>query len=95
MAPNAVRASAYSFAAGREAEVNAPGSFVGADATGGRFGTRFGGTINASNQVLIRATGGMGVNTNDPAGVALNVNGTVRAHRFEGDGSALTGIAVA
>jgi hypothetical protein len=49
------------------------GVFVWADSPSGGF------TSTGSNQFLIRAAGGVGINTNNPNGAALAVNGTVRA----------------
>jgi len=45
-----------------------------------------------SNQFLIRARGGLGINTNNPNGAALAVHGTVAASGFAGDGSGLVGL---
>lgn len=55
---------AYSFAAGRRAKARHDGSFVWADAADADFGS------SASNQFLIRATGGLGVGVTNPAYVA-------------------------
>lgn len=74
---------AYSFAAGQQAYAANDGSFVWADAQNGPFAS------TGVNQFLVRASGGAGVNTNNPAGAALNVAGTVRAASFQGDGSGL------
>ncbi len=60
-----------SFAAGNKAKANHQGAFVWADSTHADFAS------TASDQFLIRATGGVGINTNAP-GAALDVNGTVR-----------------
>jgi hypothetical protein len=63
----------YSFAAGRQAKVRGPedvgggdtngdeGTFVWADSTGDEFWS------TGPDQFLIRATGGVGINTNDPS----------------------------
>jgi len=59
----------YSFAAGRQAKANHQGAFVWADSQDADF------VSSANDQFLIRAQGGVGVNTNDPAGAALRVNG--------------------
>lgn len=53
-------AGAYSFAAGTEAQANNSGTFVWADNSGGVFGS------TAANQFLIRAQGGVGIDTSDP-----------------------------
>ncbi|HWV99205.1 MAG TPA: hypothetical protein VNZ64_05870 [Candidatus Acidoferrum sp.] len=73
----------YSFAAGQQAYAGNDGSFVWADSQNAPFGS------TGANQFLVRASGGVGVNTNNPAGAALNVAGTVRAASFQGDGSGL------
>jgi hypothetical protein len=73
----------YSFAAGQQANAITDGSFVWADAQNAPFAS------TGPNQFLVRASGGVGVNTNNPAGAALNVVGAVRASTFQGDGSGL------
>jgi hypothetical protein len=65
----------YSFAAGRRASANHNGAFVWADEGSPADGTEFPST--GANQFLVRAAGGVGINTNDPAGYALKVNGSV------------------
>jgi len=77
----------YSFAAGQRAKALHDGTFVWADSTMADFSS------TATNQFLIRAGGGLGINKNNPA-AALDVNGTVKATAFMGDGSGLTGIGV-
>ncbi len=64
-------AGQYSFAAGHQAKANHNGTFVWADATDENF------TSSASNQFLLRATGGVGINKTDPS-QALDVNGTIQ-----------------
>ncbi len=64
-------AGVNSFAAGRRAKANHDGTFVWADL----FSQDFAST--GSNQFLILANGGVGINTNTPAGFALNVAGTL------------------
>jgi hypothetical protein len=59
-----------SFAAGSAAQALNDGAFVWADTTGGSF------TSTANNQFLIRAAGGVGINTSNPV-TDLHVNGTV------------------
>ena len=76
---------AHSLAAGFRAKANHPGAFVWADSTLADFAS------TDTNQFLIRASGGVGLNTNDPAGAALNVAGNVRAAQFQGGGAGLTG----
>jgi len=51
---------AYSFAAGQNATANNQGSFVWADSQAGGFGD------TAANQFVIRAQGGVGINTGSP-----------------------------
>jgi hypothetical protein len=79
-------ATNYAFAAGRRAKAIHTGAFVWADSTNADFAS------TASNQFLIRASGGVGINTNNPNGAALNVNGTVTATAFTGNGSGLTSL---
>jgi hypothetical protein len=80
-------AAAYAFAAGSGALATNIGAFVWSDSSSAN-------TFNstASNQFLVRAAGGVGINTNNPGNAALNVNGAVVAKSFSGDGSGLTGI---
>ena len=66
----------YGFAAGIRAQANHDGSFVWADYDGlanSYFAT------TGTNQFLIRARGGVGINKNNPS-AALDVNGTVRVN---------------
>ena len=86
---NNIAAGKYSFAAGQQAQALYQGNFVWADSTATPF------TSSDSNQFLVRATGGVGINTNNPNGVALNVNGTVMATSFIGNGANLTGVTAA
>jgi len=66
-------ASGYtSFASGHRAKANHDGAFVRGDSTVADFAS------TAANQFLIRAGGGVGINVNNPAGHALNVNGTAK-----------------
>ena len=74
------------FAAGRYAVAQHNGTFVWASGSGFFSST-------AANQFLIRAAGGVGINKNNPT-TALDVDGTVTATAFAGDGSGLTGITV-
>ncbi len=60
----------YSFAAGRRAKASHQGAFVWADSQNTDF------TSSANNQFLIRALGGVGINSPNPApGYSLDVNG--------------------
>ncbi len=59
----------YSLAAGLNAQATHDGAFVWADTQGTPFGS------TAINEFLIRASGGVGINTNNPQGAALSVNG--------------------
>jgi len=61
----------YSFAAGRRAKADHDGAFVWADSQNADFRS------TDTNQFLIRASGGVGIGTNNPAH-ALHVNGTAR-----------------
>ena len=76
----------YSFAAGYYAQATNKGSFVWADSS---TTTRFSSTAN--DQFLVRATGGVGINKNNPT-TALDVNGTVAASNFSGSGAGLTAL---
>jgi hypothetical protein len=80
-------AAAYAFAAGSGALATNQGAFVWADSSSP---DNFNSTAN--NQFLVRAAGGVGINTNNPGSAALKVNGTVVATSFFGDGGGLTGI---
>jgi hypothetical protein len=77
--------ASYAFAAGRRAQADHQGTFVWADSTDANFAS------TANDQFLIRASGNVGVNKSNP-GTALDVNGTITANAFIGDGSGLTGI---
>ena len=61
----------YSFAAGRRAKANHHGAFVWADSTDADFAS------TADNQFLIRASGGVGIGTTNPA-AQLHVAGDAR-----------------
>jgi len=65
-------ATLHSFAAGTQAKATNVGTFVWADSHDDDFGS------TTNNQFLIRAAGGVGINTNDPGSNALSVNGTVQ-----------------
>ena len=69
----------YSFAAGVKAKAQHPGAFVWADSQWVDFAS------TANNQFLIRASGGVGINKNNP-GSALDVDGTVSATGFNAGG---------
>jgi hypothetical protein len=68
---------ALSFAAGNNAHALHDGSFVWADSS-----LLSNAPVNSTgnNQFLIRAAGGVGINTNNPSGYALYVNGHVGIH---------------
>jgi hypothetical protein len=67
-----VTAGANSFAAGHRAKANHNGCFVWADPIEGDF------TSTATNQFLIRAWNGVGININNPTDSALSVGGSIR-----------------
>jgi hypothetical protein len=67
-----------SFAAGVRANANHTGSFVWSDSSSGSFSSE------VNDQFLIRAAGGVSINTTVPAG-ALHVNGTAWATSFRSD----------
>ena len=75
----------YSFAAGQRAKAPYDGDFVWADSQNADF------TAAGTNQFLIRAAGGVGINTNNPQS-ALHVNGTVTAAAFSGSGAGLASL---
>jgi len=64
--------ASYSFAAGRRAKATNNGAFVFSDSRDMDFPS------TAVNQFLIRAQNGVGINTNNPQGNALFVNGSAR-----------------
>jgi len=76
-------AAAFTFAAGRRARANHEGSFVWADSTDADFAS------SGVRQLLIRATGGVAIGTNDPAGAALRVVGDIKANNFVGMGATM------
>jgi len=76
---------ASAFAAGQKAEARHDGAFVWADSTDESFRS------TGTNQFLIRASGGVGINTNAPQS-ALHVAGTVTAENFRGPGAGLVGV---
>jgi hypothetical protein len=59
----------YSFAAGRRAKSTNTGTFIFADSQNADFAS------TTNNQFLIRAAGGVGINTNNPGTNALSVRG--------------------
>ena len=61
---------AYSLSAGRRAKAEHMGAFVWGDSQDSDF------TSTGTNQFLVRALGGVGINTNNPGSYALRVNGT-------------------
>jgi hypothetical protein len=64
-------ATNYGFAAGRRAKAINSGAFVWADSQNADFAS------TANNQAIVRAAGGVGINTNNP-GATLDVNGSLR-----------------
>ena len=78
----------YSFAAGLRAKAMHEGAFVWADTTAEVFNS------TTNNQFLIRAAGGVGIGKNNPA-TALDVNGTITATGFSGNGNGLTNLSAA
>ncbi len=64
----------YSTAMGYYAQANQTGTFIWADQSSTNI---FAST--STNQFLIRARGGVGINTNNPNGAALSVNGAIVA----------------
>ena len=80
-------AGSYAFAAGSRAKATHEGSFVWADSTSADFAS------TANKQFLIRAGGGVGINTNNPHGAALAVNGDVTVNGvLTGNGAGLTSL---
>jgi hypothetical protein len=75
-----------SFAGGRSAQSLHDGSFVWNDS----WDTAFAST--SPNQFLIHASSGVGINTNNPNGAALNVHGIISATSFSGSGAGLSGV---
>ena len=73
MGESTVASGAVSTAMGNRAKANHQGTFAWADSQNADL------TSTANNQFLIRAAGGVGINTNNPAGAALAVVGGIRA----------------
>ena len=80
-----VASGQYSFAAGRQARALHQGAFVWADSENATFAS------TASDQFLIRAAGGVGINKANPTS-GLDVNGTVTASSFVGSGAGLSSV---
>jgi hypothetical protein len=77
---------AHSFAAGWWAYAGHDGSFVWADSQGSQFGS------SAPNQFLVRASGGVGINTGAPVANTLTVAGDgVRSETSSTSGTAVYG----
>jgi hypothetical protein len=76
-------ATNHSLAVGTYSRALHPGSFVWGDQALEDFES------TGNNQFLVRAAGGVAINTNNPGGAALRVVGTVAATKFIGDGSEL------
>lgn len=77
----------FSMASGYHAGAFYDGSYVWSDYEPANFDF----VSTATNQFLIRAANGVGINTNNPQ-AALHVNGTIIANNFIGSGSTLTSI---
>jgi hypothetical protein len=83
-----VRPTYYVGVTGPCANLTAPGdlgddgTFVWADSQSGSF------ISTGENQFLVRAAGGMAINSNNPVGNALRVNGTLRVDAVSSGGSA-------
>jgi len=75
---------AYSFAAGQEAVANDPGDFVWADSQNAQFSS------TANDQFLIRAQGGVGINTNAPQ-QAVSVAGGLNLDQGDNNAGSLNG----
>ncbi len=78
----------YSFAAGQRAKANFQGDFVWADSQAADFNS------TSNDQFLVRAKGGVGINTGNPGTNALAVSGNINATSFSGNGAGLTGLNV-
>src|SRR5262249_33369643 len=82
--------ASFTFAAGRRAKANHPGSFVWADSQTTDFAS------TAANQFCIRASGGVGIGTGSPKRNGLHVNGDYYGkghlwlHAYQGDGNSGT-----
>jgi hypothetical protein len=75
-------AGPYSFAAGRRAKVHHDGTFAWADSMDTDLES------TSTNQFLIRASGGVGINTNHPA-ATLHVNGDLAANAVRAPGAGI------
>lgn len=75
-------ATNFAFAAGRRAKANHTGAFVWGDSTDTDFAS------TAANQFLIRAQGGVGVNTNNPQ-ATLHVAGDIAAEALRAPGAGI------
>src|SRR5437899_4805774 len=73
----------YSFAAGQNASATNDHCFVWSDGSKDAFSS------TSFYQFLIQASGGVGINTNDPSGFLLNVAGSVHAADYYGNGATL------
>ena len=65
---------------------------LGHDVTNGAFVINSNSDLTANNRFAIATNGNVGIGTSSPS-TALDVNGTVTATAFSGDGSGLTGLA--
>ncbi len=72
-----VASGQYSFAAGQSAQANHQGAFVWSDSQSVAFSS------TGNDQFLIRAQGGVGINTNSPVGGGLTVNGKITSPQWK------------
>jgi len=88
-ANNFITNASYSVAMGNNSAISNGNSFVWCDGSVGAFGTLAPFWTTATNQFLIHATGGFGLNTNNPAGYSMNVNGSINATNMYVNGVAV------
>ncbi len=88
-------ATNFAFAAGTQAKAIHTGAFVWADLIGPVFGSFADFTSTASNQFLIRASGGVGIGTNNPHGALEVVVAPGQSLQFRQDGGVAPGLNIA